>query len=231
MSSHVILIIEDEAAIRSMLRYALELSGFVVHEAQDTLAADAVLTTTQVDCIVLDWMLPVQSGFQYVQQLRRDKQKQHIPVVMLTAKAEEADKVRALESGADDYVVKPFSPPELIARIKAILRRGIQLTLDKRVEYGELSLDVENRQLQMAECQVVLGRLECRLLYFFLTHPDRVYSREALLNHVWGMDKDIDERTVDVHVRRLRKRLMEGGAQHYVQTVHGSGYRFSLRVP
>lgn len=221
-----ILIVEDEAPIRAMLTYALELKNFVVTQARDSIEAMVFLKrSTLPDLMIVDWMLPKRSGVEFIQLLRQDQRYQNIPIIMLTAKTEELDKVKALGVGADDYLVKPFSPPELIARIGAILRRGPVLTAGSVLECRGLCLDISAKQLCVDGSPVKLGPLEYNLLHFFLTHQKRVFSRDELLSHVWGSDKFLDERTVDVHIRRLRKRL--GAYGGYIQTVHGSGYRFN----
>ncbi len=222
-----ILIVEDEAAIRSMLRYAFEIAGYDVIEAADTKQATKCLKLALPDLIILDWMLPCQSGVAFIQHIRTDMHWQNIPIIMLTAKAEEEDKIAALDAGADDYVVKPFSPPEVLARIKAILRRGPIVATTNHIKVAGIILDEKNQRITINDSVVKMGPLEFRLLHFFMTHQNRVFSREQLLNHVWGMDTFIDERTVDVHIRRLRRRLVPAGYHRFVQTVHGSGYRFS----
>jgi len=227
MKKQTILIVEDEESIRSMLRYAFEIGQYAVIEAADASQAIQRLGDGLPDLIVMDWMMPQKSGIELIKQIRRNTSWQNIPVIMLTAKADEEHKVDALESGADDYVVKPFSPPELLARVKAILRRGPIVGEVNTVKVAGINLDEKNQRVTINDEVVRMGPLEFRLLRFFMTHQNRVYSREQLLNHVWGVDAFIDERTVDVHIRRLRRRLVPSGYHRFVQTVHGSGYRFS----
>ncbi len=222
-----VLIIEDELPIRSMLRYALEMAGFSVDEASDARQAEQKLAKQLPDFILLDWMLPERSGIEFTKQLKKNKLTQNIPIILLTAKAEEENKILGLEAGADDYVVKPFSPRELIARIKAVLRRGPLELPDGTITVRNMKVNTDNQRVTIADEAIKLGPLEYRLLCFLLTHPNRVYSRDELLTHVWGGDAYIDERTVDVHIRRLRKQLKPGNHDTLVQTVHGSGYRFS----
>lgn len=222
-----ILVVEDEKPIRLMVRYALEMADFAVFEAEDTKQAESFIAHQIPDLILLDWMLPCKSGVEYTKKLKQNKIMRDIPIVMLTAKAEEENKVIGLEAGADDYVVKPFSPRELIARIRAVLRRGPLEQPDGMIRIGSLSIDTASQRVRINEEELKLGRLEYRLLCFFIMHQDRVYSRDELLTHVWGVDTYVDERTVDVHIRRLRKLLQQDGHDVRIQTVHGSGYRFS----
>lgn len=222
-----ILIVEDELSIRSMIRYALEKAEFQVQEAQDTEQADTLINTKKPDLILLDWMLPKQSGIDFTKHLKKQPSTQHIPIILLTAKAEEEHKVTGLESGADDYVVKPFSPRELIARIRAVLRRGPVEVASKVLALRALQVDTQSQRVTVSGQSIKLGPLEYRLLCFFMQHQDRVYSRDELLTHVWGENTYVDERTVDVHIRRLRKQLSIDAHERLIQTVHGSGYRFS----
>jgi two-component system, OmpR family, phosphate regulon response regulator PhoB len=220
-----ILIIEDEQAIREMVRYALEHADFTVLEAEDHDEAMRRLADRVPDLILLDWMLPGLSGIDIARKLRKNKLAQDIPIILLTARAEEENRVKGLESGADDYVVKPFSPRELIARIRAVLRRGPLQTVDGIVTVGDLSMDIAKHTVTIAGKLIKLGPVEYRLLNFFVTHQNRVYSREQILNHVWGGSVYIDERTIDVHIRRLRKALIHVADR--IQTVRSAGYRFS----
>lgn len=222
-----ILIVEDEQAIREMLCYALESAGFVVEEAEDTQQAMRLIADHLPDLILLDWMLPAKSGVDFTKQLKQHKLTMNIPIIMLTAKAEEESKIVGLEAGADDYVIKPFSPRELIARIRAVLRRGPIEHPDGTVAFCDLLIDTTSQRVKIAGNSVKLGPLEYRLLCFFVTHRERVFNRDQLLTHVWGRDAYLDERTVDVLVRRLRKQLALHGYDKYIETVHGSGYRFS----
>jgi two-component system phosphate regulon response regulator PhoB len=228
MTETKVLIVEDEQAIREMVAFHLARAGYRVLEAEDCRTARALLADERPDIALIDWMLPDISGLELTRMLKRDKDYKELPIIMLTARAEEHDKVSGLESGADDYITKPFSPRELIARIKAVLRRsagsdGEVLTM------GTLELDVLGQRVKSAGDAVKLGPTEYRLLEFFMAHPDRVYSRAQLLDRVWGANVYVEERTVDVHVRRLRKALSDTDADKYIQTVRGSGYRFSIK--
>jgi len=227
MNQSHILIVEDELPIRTMVRYALEKAGFVISEAEDTKKAQEHISKKTPDLILLDWMLPNMNGIAFIKHLKQNKLTRHIPVIMLTAKAEEDNKVIGLDTGADDYVIKPFSPRELISRIKAVLRRGPIAPLNAKLQVGELVIDQNSQRVTIAGRSVKLGPLEYRLLNFFMTNKDRVFCRDDLLTHVWGANAYIDERTVDVHIRRLRKQLTHCECDRYIQTVHGSGYRFS----
>ncbi len=225
MSSKV-LIVEDESSIRKMLRFALELEGFQVAEVSSGVEITRHIEEQKPALILLDWMLPSLSGLEIAKLIRNHKFHRNIPIIMLTAKDDEESKLTALESGADDYVSKPFSPPELVARIRAVLRRGPRIHCDAGLQVGGIRIDVAAQAVTIDGETLTMGRLEYRLLHFFVSNQNRVYSRQQLLNHVWGADKFLDERTVDVHIRRLRKRLSSSGYDHYIQTVHGSGYRF-----
>jgi two-component system, OmpR family, phosphate regulon response regulator PhoB len=225
-----ILVVDDEAAIRQMIRLALTQAGYHCLEAADTNEAQAQIVSDTPDLILLDWMLPGMSGLEYARKLRREKLTQDLPVIMLTARVEEEDKVRGLDSGADDYLTKPFSTRELIARIKALLRRSSPLAAETPVEVDGLALDPITHRVLAAGKNLALGPTEFRLLHFFMTHPERVHSRERLLNGVWGDTVYVEERTVDVHIRRLRKALSPTGHERLIQTVRGAGYRFSAQV-
>ncbi len=222
-----VLLVEDEAGIRELLRLQFERAGFQVLEAPDGRAALQQVAEVLPDVAIVDWMLPDLSGPAIVERWRREARTQALPVVMLTAKASEEDKIQGLERGADDYVTKPFSPRELIARVRAVLRRRLPERLEEPIEWGEIRLDPMTRQVRFAGRTVTLGPTEARLLQFFLAHPERVWDRAALLDRVWGDHVFIEERTVDVHVRRLRLALEPIGASAYVQTVRGLGYRFA----
>lgn len=225
-----ILIVEDEAAIRRMVCLALNQAGFDCVEASDTREAQDRVIAEKPDLILLDWMLPGMSGAEYARRLRQEKLTAQTPVIMLTARAEEDDRVRGLDSGADDYITKPFSTRELIARIKALLRRSAPHATDLPIEADGLTLDPVTHRVMANGINLDLGPTEFRLLHFFMTHAERVHSRERLLNDVWGDNVYVEERTVDVHIRRLRKVLESSGHDRLIQTVRGSGYRFSTQV-
>jgi two-component system phosphate regulon response regulator PhoB len=229
MTGKQILIVEDEKPIRDMIAFGLRRAGFDVREAEDCAAARASIADARPDLLLIDWMLPDQSGLELTRAVKRSKDTQDLPVIMLTARAEEHDKVSGLEGGADDYVTKPFSPRELLARINAVLRRASPSATGESLEAGGLVLDAASHRVTVEEQNVALGPTEYRLLQFFMEHPERVYSRSQLLDRVWGGNVYVEERTVDVHIRRLRKALEPSGRDGLVQTVRGSGYRFSTR--
>jgi two-component system phosphate regulon response regulator PhoB len=222
-----ILIVDDEPAIRQMLAFALSGIGFAYQEAHDAEEAQAAIGRNRPELILLDWMLPGVSGIDFARRLKRDPKTSDIPIIMLTAKGEEADKVKGLEVGADDYVSKPFSTRELIARIKAVIRRSTPKESKEPIEIDGLRLDIETHRVTARGAPLDLSPTEFRLLHFFITHPERVYSRGQLLDQVWGDGIYIEERTVDVHIRRLRKLLAVGGYDRFIQTVRSVGYRFS----
>lgn len=228
-SRATVLIVDDEAAIRQMVSLALAQGGYSCIEAADTNEAQAQILNHTPDLVLLDWMLPGISGVEYARRLRREKLTQSLPIIMLTARTEEEDKVRGLDSGADDYITKPFSTRELLARINALLRRQAPLTADAPVEVEGLTLDPTTHRVSANGTTVSLGPTEFRLLHFFMTYPERVHSRERLLNGVWGDNVYVDERTVDVHIRRLRKALTPSTHDRLIQTVRGAGYRFSAQ--
>jgi len=222
-----ILIVEDEAAIRRMVCHALRREGFGCLEAEDAAGAQLVLADRPPDLVLLDWMLPDLSGIELARRWRADEFSAAIPVIMLTARGEEEDKVRGFEAGVDDYVTKPFSPRELLARIRAVLRRAGRLDASQPLEVDGLRLDPAAHRVSVAGTHLHLGPTEFRLLQFFMSHPEKVFSRSRLLDHVWGRNVYIEERTVDVHIRRLRKALAPHGLDRLIQTVRGAGYRFS----
>lgn len=224
-----ILIVEDERAIRAMVDFALRRAEFEPSQAADAEEAQVAIMQRVPDLILLDWMLPGISGLEYARRLRRDELTRDVPIIMLTARGEEDDRVQGLDVGVDDYVVKPFSTRELIARIKAVLRRGTSRAEGEIVQVEGLVLDQASHRVSANETAVSIGPTEYRLLSFFMTHPDRVYSRSQLLDRVWGSTVYVEERTVDVHIRRLRKTLEPHGFDRFVQTVRGTGYRFSSR--
>ena len=229
MPEQSILLVEDESAIREMLRIPLEKSGFTMEEAADISQAQTIIFNQLPDLILLDWMLPGVSGIDFARQLKKDPRTQQVPIIILTARGEETDKIRGLEAGADDYVTKPFSPRELIARIRAVLRRVQSHHTNEQIIIQDLYLDPAEHRVMVGDKEVQIGPTEFRLLHFFMRHPERVYSRNQVLDQVWGNNVYIEERTVDVHIRRLRKALAQHGYDHLVQTVRGVGYRFSTR--
>ncbi len=225
-----VLIVEDEAAIREMVGFALRRAGFEVDEAADAAQARTRIFEQIPDLLLLDWMLPDISGIDLARRFRREEATADLPIIMLTAKGEEDDKIRGLEAGADDYITKPFSPRELIARIRAVLRR-VSLLEDEKLEAGALCLHPASHRVTAHGEPVELGPTEYRLLRFLMAHRDRVFTRSQLIDRVWGGGTYIEERTVDVHVRRLRKALEPYRHDRFIQTVRGVGYRFSSRVP
>lgn len=229
MQSRHILIVEDERPIREMVAFGLRRAGFEVVEAEDTRQARARIADRRPDLVLVDWMLPDMSGLELTRSLKKDKETREVPIIMLTARAEEQDKVNGLEGGADDYITKPFSPRELLARINAVLRRSASSSGEGVVAAGGLMLDSAGHRVTAGESTVPLGPTEYRLLSFFMTHPERVYSRSQLLDRVWGGNVYVEERTVDVHIRRLRKALEDFDCDKFIQTVRGAGYRFSVR--
>jgi two-component system phosphate regulon response regulator PhoB len=229
MTGKQILIVEDEKPIRDMIAFGLRRAGFEVREAEDCAGARASIADARPDLLLIDWMLPDQTGLELTRAVKRSKDTQDLPVIMLTARADEQDKVSGLEGGADDYITKPFSPRELLARINAVLRRASPGATGESLEAGGVVLDVASHRVTVDDQNVALGPTEYRLLQFFMEHPERVYSRSQLLDRVWGGNVYVEERTVDVHIRRLRKALEPSGRDSLVQTVRGSGYRFSTR--
>ncbi|MBC6904125.1 phosphate regulon transcriptional regulatory protein PhoB [Saccharophagus sp. K07] len=230
MADKTILIVDDEAPIRDMLRIALEMADYACLEAADAQQAHSLIVDQKPDLILLDWMLPSTSGIELARRLKRDDFTAAIPIIMLTAKGEEDNKVQGLEVGADDYITKPFSPRELVARLKAVLRRSEPTNLNEPIQVDGLRLNPISHRVTINETPVQIGPTEYRLLEFFLTHQERVYSRSQLLDHVWGGNVYVEERTVDVHIRRLRKALALDGHDRLVQTVRGAGYRFSNKT-
>ncbi len=224
-----ILIVEDESAVREMVAFALRRADFEPVEAADAREAQEAIMRSVPGVILLDWMLPGMSGIEYARRLRKEELTRDIPVIMLTARSTEDDRVMGLDSGADDYVVKPFSSRELIARIKAVIRRSNVHGDAERIQVEGLLLDTASHRVFANDRIVELGPTEFRLLSFLMQHPERVYSRGQLLDHVWGGNVYVDERTVDVHIRRLRKALQPRGYDKYIQTVRGAGYRFSTK--
>jgi two-component system phosphate regulon response regulator PhoB len=230
MPRHTILVVDDETSIREMLVISLESAGYNVLQAENAKTAHSLVLDKHPDLILLDWMMPVTTGLELLRRLKRDEMTDHIPVIMLTAKAEESSKIAGLDSGADDYLAKPFSLRELISRVKAILRRVSREELKDTIVVGDLEFDPLEYRISIAGNLINLAPTEFRLLQFFLTHQERVYSRDQILDYVWGKNVYLDERTVDVHIRRLRKAISVAGHDEYVQTVRGAGYRFSTQL-
>ena len=218
-----VLIVEDEAALVTMLRYNLESEGYRVSEAVDGEEAILLVIEEPPDLILLDWMLPSLSGIEVCRRIRRNESARDVPMIMLTARGEDSDRVRGLDSGADDYITKPFSPRELMARVRAVLRRS-QPSDNERLVYGDIEMDLARHRVQRGGRDLHLGPTEYRLLRHFLESPGRVFSREQLLDAVWGRDVYVEARTVDVHIRRLRKTLNEGGLPDLIRTVRSAGY-------
>ncbi len=222
-----ILVVEDEQAIAEMIMTSLELAGYQVKRAANGQIAYQMVLDDAPDLILADWMMPMMTGLELAQRLKREDNTAEIPIILLTAKSEEDDKISGFEAGIDDYVVKPFSPRELLARIKAVLRRGNADVEGKGLSAGQLVLDRSAKKANIAGDDINLGPIEFRLLEFFMLHPDRVYSREQLLDRVWGGNVYVEDRTVDVHIRRLRKSISISNHETMIQTVRGAGYRFS----
>ena len=224
-----ILIVEDEEPLTTLLRYNLEAEGYEVDAVARGDDADTRLKETAPDLIILDWMLPGLSGIELCRRLRARSATRQLPIIMLTARGEESERIRGLATGADDYIVKPFSVPELVARIRALLRRANPERVASKLAAGDLELDRETRRVSRSGREVHLGPTEFRLLEFLMQSPGRVFSREQLLDGVWGRDVYIDERTVDVHVGRLRRALNRGRVSDPIRTVRGTGYSFDER--
>lgn len=228
--SRRILVVEDEVPIREMITFVLEQNGFNVIEAEDFDQAVAKVIEPYPDLILLDWMLPGGTGVKLAKSLKQNEYTRNIPIIMLTARSEENDKIQGFDAGVDDYVTKPFSPKELIARIKAVIRRVSPTSLEEEIEFHGMKLDPVSHRISIEDKALDLGPTEFRLLHFFMTHTERVYSREQLLDNVWGTNVYVEDRTVDVHIRRLRKAITGHGHENFIQTVRGSGYRFSGKL-
>ena len=222
-----VLVVDDEPAIRDMLVFALERADMQPIEADSARAALLAITEHKPDIILLDWMMPEISGYDFTRRLRKDPLTAELPIIMLTARTGEEDRVAGLDAGTDDYIIKPFSPRELIARINAVLRRTSAADPDGMIKTGALAMNTVSRQASVDGDQLKLGPTEYRLLQYFMSHPERALSRGQLLDQVWGANAYLEERTVDVHIRRLRKTLEPYNLDHYIQTVRGHGYRFS----
>lgn len=230
---HQILVVEDEPSIAELIAVNLEHHGYEVKRANQVIEANHLIKDSLPSLIILDWMLPGQSGVQYAQELRSDPETALIPILMLTAKSEEADKVLGLDSGADDYMTKPFSVKEFLARVKALLRRyHVADEVQKKIILGRLCLDLDSHKVtalvgEQEPVQIILGPTEFRLLHFLMSKPERVHTRANLLDQVWGNDSYIEDRTVDVHIKRLRAALAPTKCDIYVETVRGAGYRMT----
>ena len=222
-----VLVVEDEESIQALIRFTLEQAGFGVESALSAEEARTLLAQELPDVVLLDWMLPGASGVQLAKQLRQDERSKDLPIILLTARSEDTDKELGLNQGADDYLTKPFSPRELIARINALLRRRAPQKTSEVIEVKGLLLDPAEQRVYGNGQPVSFGPTAFKLLHFFMTHPERVYSRRQLLDLVWGDHVFVEERTVDVHIRRLRRALEPSGFDRFVQTVRGAGYRFS----
>lgn len=229
MTRHI-LIVEDEQPIREMIAYALRKAGFEVQEAADSRTARLQLADRRPDLLLVDWMLPDTSGLELTRLVKREAATRDLPIIMLTARATEADKIAGLDGGADDYVTKPFSPRELLSRINAVLRRSPGAGDEEMLELGGLCMDRASHRVTAGGQQIDLGPTEYRMLEFFMQNPERVYARAQLLDRVWGGNVYIEERTIDVHIRRLRKALEVANLDGLIQTVRGAGYRFSTRA-
>ena len=220
----LVLVIDDEPSLLALIRYNLEKEGFAVCEARDGEEALLQLGERKPDAVLLDWMLPLVSGLEVCRQIRRSPASRSLPIILLTARGEEADRVRGLDSGADDYIVKPFSPSELVARLRAVIRRAQPSAADDTLQYADVAMDLAAHRVSRAGRAVHLGPTEFRLLHHFLLNPGRVFSREHLLDRVWGPHTEVEMRTVDVHIRRLRKALNVNDCRDLVRTVRSVGY-------
>ncbi len=231
MNEQTVLVVDDEVAIRDMLRMALEIAEFRCIEADNIHDAYTLVVDERPDIVLLDWMLPGGSGLELLRRLKRGDTTRDLPVIMLTARTAEENVVQGLDIGADDYITKPFAPRELIARIRALIRRAGGGPANERMQVGDLVLDGEGKRVLVGEESVDMGPTEFRLLQFFMSHPERAYTRGQLLDQVWGANVYVEERTIDVHIRRLRKALQSpwGDYSNLIQTVRGTGYRFSSR--
>lgn len=226
MSIHI-LIVEDEAAIATLIRFNLEQAGFQVSVSGSVEESKILINNQLPDLILLDWMLPQTSGVQFVGQLRADSRTHELPIILLTARSEDVDKETGLNQGADDYITKPFSPRELVARVNALLRRRAPQKTENIIRLSSLTLDPSQFSVQVADKKIEFSPSEFKLLHFFMTHPNRIYTRRQLLDLVWGDHIFVEERTIDVHIRRLRRGLESVNLAHWVQTIRGSGYQFS----
>jgi two-component system phosphate regulon response regulator PhoB len=222
-----ILVVEDEPAIQELVAFTCSSNGYAVQRADSVRAAQEAIRNELPDLVILDWMLPDRAGLELLRELRATERTRQLPVILLTAKGAEADRVAGLDAGADDYVVKPFSPRELVARVRAVFRRRAPEHSGETIRYGPLVIDPARHEVRVADRPIKMGMAEFKLLKFLAGHAERVFSRSQLLDNVWGDHVFIEERTVDVHVLRLRKALAAAGAQHLIQTVRGLGYRLA----
>ncbi|QTS84024.1 response regulator [Coxiella endosymbiont of Amblyomma nuttalli] len=221
-----ILVIEDETAIRDMIRFSLP-DEFELTDAEDVSKAIQRLSDRFPQLILLDWMLPGKNGIEFIKWIRKKEELQDIPIIMLTAKAEEENKIKGLITGADDYITKPFSPDELIARIRAVLRRGLLISLSHEIKYGNIVINTAKNIVTIQNKTVALSPTEYKTLHFFMKRPDKTYTRDQLITYIWGANKYIDDRTVDVQIRRLRNKLKKYDHHHLIKTIRGTGYQFS----
>ncbi len=222
-----LLIVEDEAAIRDMIRFALPVEEFELMDAENTTQTVRLLADQIPDLIILDWMLPGKSGIDFIQWIKKQENLKDIPIIMLTAKAEEENKIMGLMSGADDYITKPFSPKELIARIKSVLRRGTLVSPNSEIKIRSLVLNTDNHKVSVGKDILPLTSMEYKMLYFFMRHPNKTYTRDQLITQIWGVSVYIDDRSVDVQIRRLRDKLKNHGCHDLIKSVRGVGYQFS----
>jgi len=226
MTDHI-LVVEDEEGIRQLISDALSQQGFTISTARNASAAHALIASTLPDLAIVDWMIPQTSGIDLIKKLRTQETTRELPIIMLTARSTENDTIEGLDAGADDYIRKPFSTRELTSRVKALLRRSSNHATSSVLQIGRLSLDPQAHRVQVDNQPIELAQTEFRLLHFFISHPDRVFSRGQLLDHVWGVNHFVDERTVDVHILRLRKALRAHGIDDLIDTVRGAGYRLT----
>ncbi|PMB54370.1 response regulator [Coxiella endosymbiont of Rhipicephalus microplus] len=226
MKKIILLIIEDEAAIRDMIRFSLPRELKLI-DAEDVIKAKKHLENQIPDLILLDWMLPGTSGIEFIEWIKKQVDFQDIPIIMLTAKAEEENKVKGLMTGADDYITKPFSPDELTARIKTVLRRGPLVSPSQEIKYQNIVINTIKHQITINKKLLILSPIEYKMLYFFMKHPNKTYTRDQLITYIWGRNIYLNDRTVDVHIRRLRNKLKKYNYNHLIKTIRGTGYQFS----
>lgn len=226
MKKIILLIIEDEAAIRDMIRFSLPRELKLI-DAEDVIKAKKHLENQLPDLILLDWMLPGTSGIEFIEWIKKQVDFQDIPIIMLTAKAEEENKVKGLMTGADDYITKPFSPDELTARIKTVLRRGPLVSPSQEIKYQNIVINTIKHQISINKELLILSPIEYKMIYFFMKHPNKTYTRDQLITYIWGRNIYLNDRTVDVHIRRLRNKLKKHNYNHLIKTIRGTGYQFS----